>query len=201
MDHFGAGFVIYIMACLEVIGIMWIYGLNNFCKDVEFMLQMKISLYWKFCWGFVVPLTLIAVLAYTLLTSTTVTHGSAHFPDIAICASFVNKCKNSVTKSAFFQGLAGVCPQLRSCSYQCLRSLWFMARQESRCSKNFETLLLRQTIGVQGWMVSGKIGLSTKLVVRRGRQIASYIDRAQQTIISHFDITSIYIFMKMYIFY
>ena len=29
VDYFGANFVIYVMATLEVIGVAWVYGLNN----------------------------------------------------------------------------------------------------------------------------------------------------------------------------
>jgi len=52
VDYFGANFVIYVMATLEVIGVAWCYGLNRFCRDIEFMLNIKIGFYWKFCWGF-----------------------------------------------------------------------------------------------------------------------------------------------------
>jgi solute carrier family 6 amino acid transporter-like protein 5/7/9/14 len=74
VDTFGAGFVIFVMALLELIGIAWVYGLSNVIRDIEFMLNKKISLvsfrfiklfilillfntihfmlqYWKFCWG------------------------------------------------------------------------------------------------------------------------------------------------------
>jgi len=37
VDHFGANFVIYIMAMVEVGAIAWVYGLNNLLTDIEFM--------------------------------------------------------------------------------------------------------------------------------------------------------------------
>lgn len=51
VDHFGANFVIYVMAIVEVAAVAWVYGLTNFCRDVEFMLGIKLGFYWKFCWG------------------------------------------------------------------------------------------------------------------------------------------------------
>jgi solute carrier family 6 amino acid transporter-like protein 5/7/9/14 len=84
VDHFGAGFVIYIMATLEVIGIAWIYGLSNFCRDIEFMLNIKIGWYWKICWGFIVPTSLISIFIFTFVNSTTLTHNNHEFPTIAL---------------------------------------------------------------------------------------------------------------------
>ncbi|CAB3381846.1 Hypothetical predicted protein [Cloeon dipterum] len=43
VDHYSGGFIIYILALTEVIGIAWIYGLENFCRDIEFMLGIKVS--------------------------------------------------------------------------------------------------------------------------------------------------------------
>lgn len=70
VDFFGASFVIYVMATTEIIGIVWFYGLNNICRDIEFMLGDKIGkvgFYWRFCWGFFIPVVLIAVLIHSLI--------------------------------------------------------------------------------------------------------------------------------------
>lgn len=70
VDYFGATFVIYVMATVEIIGIIWVYGLNNVCRDIEFMLEDKIGkvgFYWKFCWGLFIPVMLIAVLIGSLI--------------------------------------------------------------------------------------------------------------------------------------
>jgi len=84
VDNFGAGFVIYIMVTLEVIGIAWIYGLSNFCHDVEFMLKVKIGWYWRLCWGFIVPISLISIFVYTFINYSTLTHNGHDFPTVAL---------------------------------------------------------------------------------------------------------------------
>lgn len=33
------------------------------------MLKRKVGMYWKVCWGFFAPVTMIAILAYTLATA------------------------------------------------------------------------------------------------------------------------------------
>lgn len=84
VDYFGANFVVYVMAILEVVGVSWAYGLNNICRDIEFMLGIKLSIYWKFCWGFFIPVGLTVILAYSLITSDELTNNGVSYPPIAI---------------------------------------------------------------------------------------------------------------------
>ncbi|GFO43793.1 transporter [Plakobranchus ocellatus] len=53
MDFYGADFSVIILAWLEVVGVMWVYGVFNYLKDIEYMLGKKIpaSRYWVFCWA------------------------------------------------------------------------------------------------------------------------------------------------------
>lgn len=51
VNEFGANFVIYVIAMLEVGAVSWVYGLSNFCNDIEFMLNRKVGWYWRVCWG------------------------------------------------------------------------------------------------------------------------------------------------------
>lgn len=52
------------MSILECAGIAYVYGLNNFCNDLEFMLKQKMGIYWKICWGLVIPIGLFGILIY-----------------------------------------------------------------------------------------------------------------------------------------
>lgn len=63
---------------------MWIYGLSNFCRDVEFMLNMKIGWYWRICWGYVMPVGLTVILIYSLVTDEGLTYNAKPFPTIAL---------------------------------------------------------------------------------------------------------------------
>jgi solute carrier family 6 amino acid transporter-like protein 5/7/9/14 len=68
VDQFAATFVIYVAATIEVFAIAYIYGLNNFCGDIEFMLKQKrVNIYYKLCWAFI-PVFLSAVLIYWAAT-------------------------------------------------------------------------------------------------------------------------------------
>lgn len=59
VDHFGGQFLVFALATLELIGVVWIYGLENLCWDVEFMLKRKVTPFWRISWFIVMPLFLI----------------------------------------------------------------------------------------------------------------------------------------------
>ena len=65
VDFFGGGFVVFIIAIIETIAICWVYGLKNFLRDVEFMLGIRLGIYWKFTWGFFIPIALLGILIYS----------------------------------------------------------------------------------------------------------------------------------------
>ena len=61
----------------------WVYGLNNFCTDIEFMLGQRCGWYWTACWGFIIPVGLLAILIYAMATRGEVKSGDVAFPPIA----------------------------------------------------------------------------------------------------------------------
>ncbi|CAH0564757.1 unnamed protein product [Brassicogethes aeneus] len=68
VDFFGGTFLTYVFAIFEVVAVMWIYGLDNFCEDLEFMTKKKVGLYWRITWGFITPVILIVVFFYFIFT-------------------------------------------------------------------------------------------------------------------------------------
>lgn len=87
VDIHGVGFVIFITAAMEVnkkaaifichfvknlfnvlqvIAVAWVYGLKNICRDLEFMLKIRINWYWKICWGFICPVSLTFLFFYEI---------------------------------------------------------------------------------------------------------------------------------------
>nr|ALE20589.1 nutrient amino acid trasporter 2 [Leptinotarsa decemlineata] len=75
VDHFGGTFVIFVCAILEVTAITWIYGLDNFCTDVEFMTKKKVGIYWRISWGIITPVLLLVIFVYFLVTLKPLTYG------------------------------------------------------------------------------------------------------------------------------
>ncbi|CAL8121340.1 unnamed protein product [Orchesella dallaii] len=86
VDHFGASFIIYVMVMFECAGIAWVYGLSNICDDIEFMLGRRVGIYWRICWGLVIPVGLFGILLYYLITEPEFQSGPLPYPKVAtIC--------------------------------------------------------------------------------------------------------------------
>lgn len=54
VDFFGVQIVAYVFAIAELIAVFYVYGLNRFCRDIEFMLGFRPSIYWRACWKVIV---------------------------------------------------------------------------------------------------------------------------------------------------
>ncbi|KAL0841250.1 hypothetical protein ABMA28_014976 [Loxostege sticticalis] len=86
VDYYGGTFMRLFAAIAETIGVFWIYGLENICIDIEFMLGVKCSFYWRICWSIVTPAIMIAVFLYAMVTTENLTFGTYVYPDAAYIA-------------------------------------------------------------------------------------------------------------------
>lgn len=73
----------FVLASLEVSGVIWLYGLENFLDDIEFMLNMRPSVYWRICWSIATPFLLILIFIYTIATLKTLTYEGIDYPPTA----------------------------------------------------------------------------------------------------------------------
>ncbi|XP_076755461.1 sodium-dependent nutrient amino acid transporter 1 isoform X1 [Xylocopa sonorina] len=83
VDYFGGTFIIVFLACFEVIAISWVYGVDNFLDDTEFMVGTRPSCYWRFCWCFLTPLTLFSILFYFLSEMRPIKYNGEYYPTSA----------------------------------------------------------------------------------------------------------------------
>lgn len=88
VDHFGGTFLIFALAILELAGIFWIYGLEQFCWDVEFMLKRKVTPFWRISWFIVTPLLMIVILLYTLAQLENPTFSGKVYPTSSLIAGW-----------------------------------------------------------------------------------------------------------------
>ena len=68
VDYYGGTVLILALTAVEVIAINWIYGTSQLARDFNFMLQMQLSVYWRFCWGVLCPILLPLLFLYVLFT-------------------------------------------------------------------------------------------------------------------------------------
>ena len=76
VDAYGGGMAVVWIAILEVIFIMWIYGVNNFARDIDFMLDKKTSIVMKILWC-LVPIFLIIITILSLWNWSQPTYGDS----------------------------------------------------------------------------------------------------------------------------
>ncbi|XP_035733065.1 sodium-dependent nutrient amino acid transporter 1-like isoform X2 [Vespa mandarinia] len=88
VDYYAGSFIVFVLATLEVTGFFWIYGLENFLDDVEYMLKRRPSLYWRICWGVITPLLLVTILIYTIIGLTPLTYAGVLYPSSAYAAGW-----------------------------------------------------------------------------------------------------------------
>ncbi|KAK1129888.1 hypothetical protein K0M31_019591 [Melipona bicolor] len=92
VDYYGTSFVVFILASFEITAVSWVYGIENFLDDVEFMLNKKTSSYWRICWFLITPLILITIFFYTVTTLSPLTYGDKTYPATAHAAGAVILC-------------------------------------------------------------------------------------------------------------
>ncbi|XP_043785373.1 sodium-dependent nutrient amino acid transporter 1-like isoform X2 [Apis laboriosa] len=92
VDYYGTSFVVFFLASFEITAIMWVYGIENFLNDVEFMLDRKTGSYWRICWFLVTPLILLFIFFYTFATLQPLTYGEKEYPISAHAAGIVVSC-------------------------------------------------------------------------------------------------------------
>lgn len=84
VDYYGASFIAFVLAIAELYTFSWIYGVDRFCKDIEFMLGFRPNIYWRTCWRFITPVLMSVILLYTLITLEPIKDGDNEYPSIAI---------------------------------------------------------------------------------------------------------------------
>jgi len=83
MDTYGASISVMVIAVAEMIAVMWGYGVNNFCKDLQSMLGFYPGLYFKVCWVIISPMLLMVILVAAIIDWTKPSYGSLPYPEWA----------------------------------------------------------------------------------------------------------------------
>lgn len=132
IDFYGASFVALIFAIIELLTISWVYGVDRFCADIEFMLGKKTGFYWRICWSLITPAMMIAILVYFILTWTPITYqGYEYHPKMHGKFVVINSCSN-FCNLLHFQLLGG--------AFQCCASCNFLSGHSTRWRNNTKNL-------------------------------------------------------------
>jgi solute carrier family 6 (neurotransmitter transporter, glycine) member 5/9 len=110
VDFYGGSFIALILAIIELVTVGWIYGVDRFCKDIEFMLGRKTGLYWRICWGFITPAMMTFIFIYVLATWQPLTYQNKEYhPNMhgELLQMIVDDCQLVFSSNSF--GLGHFC--------------------------------------------------------------------------------------------
>lgn len=80
IDNYAATYSLLIIGLCECLTIAYIYGIDNFLKDIEMMLGHKPGVWWKIMWGYVTPALLTAIMLFTWIYYEPSTYEDYSFP-------------------------------------------------------------------------------------------------------------------------
>ncbi|XP_018022208.2 sodium-dependent proline transporter, partial [Hyalella azteca] len=70
LSQYGVGVSVMVVAACELLTLSWLYGVRRLSEDFAFMLGYNPSIFWKLCWTFLSPVTVIVMLIFSVLTWT-----------------------------------------------------------------------------------------------------------------------------------
>ncbi|KAH8262793.1 hypothetical protein KR044_000360, partial [Drosophila immigrans] len=89
-DWYSSSLAIIVVCLVEVFMVAYIYGIDNFMLDVEFMLGMRPRLFWKITWKYVTPIVLTFVLFTSIIFLREITYNGIGYPDWAIMIGWMS---------------------------------------------------------------------------------------------------------------
>lgn len=59
MNVYGPGLSILFVVFVEAAGVCWLYGTDNFSRDIEKMIGHRPGIFWRICWKYISPFFLL----------------------------------------------------------------------------------------------------------------------------------------------
>lgn len=79
-DYQAGGISLVLIALLEVIGIGWFYGIEQFSTDIENMIGHRPNMYFRLCWKYISPLIIGVIFIWFCVDWTGISYGDVTFP-------------------------------------------------------------------------------------------------------------------------
>nr|XP_027214213.1 sodium- and chloride-dependent glycine transporter 1-like isoform X2 [Penaeus vannamei] len=82
LDNYSGTYSALMIGCLELIAIMWVYGVDNFMDDVKSMLGGYPTgyYYWRFVWTYLTPASVFNILLFTFIDYSPSSYSNYQFP-------------------------------------------------------------------------------------------------------------------------
>ncbi|XP_077446267.1 sodium-dependent neutral amino acid transporter B(0)AT1-like [Stigmatopora argus] len=70
-DNLAGSIPLLVIGLCEMVAVIYIYGIDRFNKDIEFMIGHKPNIFWQVTWRVVSPLIMVFILVFYLVTQVT----------------------------------------------------------------------------------------------------------------------------------
>ncbi|NXJ16165.1 SC6A7 protein, partial [Odontophorus gujanensis] len=80
LDDYSAGFGLMVVVISTCLVVTRVYGMKRFCRDIHMMLGFQPGPYFRACWMFLSPATMMALLVYNIIKYQPSEYGSYRFP-------------------------------------------------------------------------------------------------------------------------
>ncbi|GLV41866.1 Serotonin transporter [Carabus blaptoides fortunei] len=96
LNVYGPGLAILFVVFVEAAGVCWIYGTDNFARDVEKMIGHRPGIFWRVCWNYISPVFLLLIFIFSLLGYDEMLGGEYKYPEWSIKVGWVLTCSSII---------------------------------------------------------------------------------------------------------
>ncbi|GFX10292.1 sodium- and chloride-dependent glycine transporter 2 [Trichonephila clavipes] len=89
MDWYSAAFSLMVISLLELICISFVYGIDRFFTDISLMIKRTPPFWWKLCWCYITPGTIIGLLLFIAINHEAVTYNEYIYPEWSIVVGWM----------------------------------------------------------------------------------------------------------------
>lgn len=79
-DYQAGGISLVLIALLEVVGVGWFYGTEQFCTDIENMIGHRPNMYYRLCWKYISPLIIGVIFIWFCVDWTGISYAGYQYP-------------------------------------------------------------------------------------------------------------------------
>ncbi|XP_074653267.1 sodium-dependent proline transporter-like isoform X2 [Tubulanus polymorphus] len=80
MDNYCATYSVLLIGFTECMVIAWVYGVNRFYGNINEMIDMNITPWWKYCWKFITPALILFIMIFTWIDFKPSKYGDHIYP-------------------------------------------------------------------------------------------------------------------------
>nr|AKN21426.1 slc6a-6 [Schmidtea mediterranea] len=80
LDYVISGYVLLVLALLEIIVICYFYGINRFRKDIALMTTKRPNWYWRIMWMYISPGVISLLIIFYFVSGDTLKYGDFSYP-------------------------------------------------------------------------------------------------------------------------